>query len=237
MSSTSSAESSGTQTELFFTPEASDQISKRVLDRHIQELKVAVCECLCTRPMSNTIPVVPVKVCGEEFFIPYSPHVEAYARVRAAVERLTPIKRSDVPPETVEEFRQLFAALFAWGHLQPEKDWENQIQRFSPGESSEQWDEAYVVSVFRNFLSGSEADGGTPFMADSGNIRLCFDLNQTGMLERILLDHCECRGPIDSIDRMEAATFLLSEYPSLSQIHRNPHPVLEAVIGFVCTGG
>jgi len=237
MSSTSSAESSGTQVEQFFTPEASVDIAERVLDNAICELKVAVCECLISRPMSDSIPVVPVDVCGDRFLIPYSPDSEAYDRVSSAVKRLGPIERSEVPPETVDKFRQLFAALFAWGHLHPEGDWSDQVERFSLGESCEQWEEGYVVGVFRNFLCGDAGQGGIAFMA-GGDLRLCFDTQHQGMLERVLIDHCESsNGTLASIDRMNAAGLLLQEYPSLSQIHQKPQQVLEAVIGFVCTDG
>jgi len=91
--------------------------------------------------------------------------------------------------------------------------------------------------VFRNFLSGEESRGGTPFLADAGNSRLCFDTTYQGMVERILCDYCGVGGAaFTAIDRMETAASLLKAYPSLRAIHQQPQQVLEAVIGFVCKG-
>lgn len=221
----------------FFTPVARDRISWQLLRDTISALREAVETCLSSRPQPDSIPAISVHVCGERFWIPNRPGEEAFKRLRIVMERLGPLKRSDVPIETVNALRRMFAALFAWGHLEPVEDWRNQIQ-YSPTEGTvQQANEQYVQGVIRNFLSGNAAEGGEFFVAGTGSMRLCFDTGYGGMLERVLCDHCGLGGSeLSAVDRQATAASLLEKYPSLKAMHSHPQEALEAAIEYVCRG-
>ncbi|MBU0767409.1 hypothetical protein KKF55_06590 [Patescibacteria group bacterium] len=220
-----------TEADQFFTAEAGERISKQLLQSAIEELHGTIKECLKSRPIPDSITFISVNVCGEQLYIPYAISNDLRTRMHDAVERLKPFSREDIPHQTVNAHRELFAALFAWGYLLPENEWNDQIKHSYTGESIEATNEAYVVSVVRNFLSGNEAQDGVSWIAGNGNIRLCYDTNYQGSLERIL---CNLRdSDLNTTDRMVTAELLLKTYPSLTEIHEHPKQVLEAVIGFI----
>ncbi|MDD5041109.1 MAG: hypothetical protein PHX87_00295 [Candidatus Peribacteraceae bacterium] len=223
------------------TPEAAQREADILLKQALAAVREVVETCLHGIPAPRRRLAKPVRVGGTVFRVPDTPsdsaeHSLSYA-LQAVFGSKTPvgIQRAEVSTEAIARHAELFAALYAWGYLYPEEEWEDVIQwEPEPPCTASEANRRDILQVFTGFAHGSDGDG---IAFQSGDQRMCFNPAYQGRVARVIADCMEV-APQDicRLERMEVVHALLETYPQLGNLFPDPGMTLEAMVEIVQKG-
>ncbi len=207
-----------------------------LLQQALCEVRTAIEACMHHIPETGFRLAKPIRVGGKVFHIPENPNKEAARALQVAIERIvgkepwSGIRRSEVDTATVTQYPELFAALYVWGYLHREQEWDDVIQRGpEPRDTSA---EAYTRDVFQVFTAFSHGSAESGIRFQSGDRQMCFNSEYQGRVARVVAD---CLGVAVSelcngSEPAEVAQILLKTFPNLRGLAQHPEVVLEAMV-------
>lgn len=220
-------------------PEAARALGEALLKRQLEAVRSAIEHCLHAVPGLGNSLMTAIDVYGHVYRIPAHPNQVVRAQLYDAIASLigtSPsggIQRQQVSDDAIARHPEFFAALYAWGYLYPEEEWNDVINAVPSRQSVTEELNADVLRVFFSFLHGSEESG---LHFNIGDRQLCFDTAATGLVMGVIA-HCsgESLSNICRLDPGKTAKALLEKYPDLHTLDRDAQGVLEAVV-VVCGG-
>lgn len=228
--------SSAPQEFSIFAPEAEMEHADSLLKQALSEVRAAIGACMHNIPETGFRLAKPIRVGDRVFHIPEHPDKEAAQSLQNAIERIigkepwSGIRREEVQDAAITQYPELFAALYVWGYLHCEPEWDDVIRREpEPRDTSAEAYKRDVFQVFMGFLHGS-AESGVRFI--SGDRQMCFNSEYQGRVARVVAD---CLGVATSElcngqEPAEVAQILLKTFPNLRGLSQHPEVVLEAMM-------
>lgn len=225
------------------TPEAAQKHAAVLLEQALIKIRAAISHCVSGVPeISCGRLAKPVRVGSTVFHIPLNPDAAA---ARSLDEELRAVfgswpqgglRRNEVGTTVIVQYPRLFAALYAWGYLNPEREWADVINwvREAPCTAGEAG-ERDILQVFKGFAHGEQAYG---IVFQSDNQRLCFNPDYQGRVARVMADCMEvdprelCR-----FERRKIVDALFQAHPRLVGLFPGPRSVLEAMVEVIQKGG
>ena len=235
-----------------FESGAAEMYANLLLRDQLADIRTALEECLRAIPDPGVPLTVSIEVYGQMYHVPAHPNSEAlrrlasslhpilgpftfdgqqYQRTKRKPDRLL---RSGMSNDAITQHPELFAALFAWGYLHPEEEWEDVI-RMAPSQmvTGEQY-RADVLRTFTAFLHGSPESG---IRFNVGDRQFCFNPDAQGYVARVIALCCVVSpSEICLLERGEVVRMILQKHPDLRGIDSDATTVIEAMVAVIQTG-
>jgi hypothetical protein len=220
-----------------FKTEAAREHADHLLSTLLATIRTGIEQCLHKVPEPAHYLTNAIRVRDQVFNIPAFPNAEAQKALQTSLVSLIGdstcggLRRSHIDDRAIAQFPELFAALFAWGYLHPESEWEDVVcHEPVQGTCGEQYPKE-VLAAFQGFLRGSEESG---IRFRNGEFRLCFNADYLGRTLRIIADNMAVSdSDVATLQPSVVVQMLVQKFPALKGLCEHSEATLEAMIAVI----